>query len=854
MDDLITEFITETSENIATLDQELVNLERNPQDHAILSNIFRLVHTIKGTCGFLGLSRLEKVAHASENVLGKIRDRKLEATPEAISLVLASLDCIRGLIEHLGAHGTEKEGDDADLVARLNHFAEHGVPGAQSAATATAVKKAEETAPSAVVQLPGAKPAPEPPRPPVTETEVKEGGAQTIRIHLDILEHMMQMVSELVLTRNQLMQLVRTKSDKDFAVPLQNLSHIATELQEEVMKTRMQPISNAWAKFPRLVRDLSLELGKRIELRMIGAETELDRQLLEMIKDPLTHMVRNSCDHGIEKPEDRRAAGKSEAGTIILRAFHEGGHVIIEIADDGKGIPIGRVREKAVANGLVSLSEIESMTEKQILQYIFAPGFSTAEKVTSVSGRGVGMDVVKTNIEKLGGAIELDSVAGKGSTFRLKIPLTLAIVSALIVACAGQKYAIPQISVSEVVRTGIAAGHAIEPVGQALVMRLRERLLPLATLAEVLGLRPPALDPEATFFVVVCQAGGFDFGLIVDHIYDAEEIVVKPVSEVLKSIHVYSGNTILGDGSVIMTLDPSGIANTFNAASVPEKKPENKVKAATGTDPVVSFLLFVSGSGAPKAVPLELVSRIEEIEAKTVEQAGDRMLVQYRGGLMRLISLRPPLVLPMSGLMRVIVFTYDNKSLGLVVDRVLDIAEAPFSLKMPSREKGYLGTAIMAGKATDVVDVGNLLSELVGMVDMSDVNVQKAKECHLLLVEDSPFYRNLTVPFLSAVGYRVTTAVNGAEALQMLQVNPKMFRIVVTDIEMPKMNGYQFASACRENDTIPRMPIVAYTSTVNGDTLALCQNAGINACIVKTDRGALLKAIATCLAGDREAA
>jgi two-component system chemotaxis sensor kinase CheA len=872
MDDLIAEFITEASENISTLDLELVKLEQNPEDHAILSNIFRLVHTIKGTCGFLGLSRLEKVAHASENVLGKIRDRKLQATPQAVSLVLESLDVIRVMIEHLGSKGTEQEGDDTDLITRLNKFAESGAaPEAPAPAApappAVATEEAKAAAPpppreevkpapppAAVVELPAPK-VPPPVEPKKNEqAENKETSNQTIRINIEILEHLMQMVSELVLTRNQLMQIARTKSDKDFLNPLQNLSHITTELQEEVMKTRMQPIGNAWAKFPRLVRDLSLELGKKIELRMVGAETELDRQLLEMIKDPLTHMVRNSCDHGIEKPDERKASGKPEAGTITLSAFHEGGHIIVEISDDGKGIPIERVKEKLANNGLASQSELANMGHKQILQYIFRPGFSTAEKVTSVSGRGVGMDVVKTNIEKIGGTIELDSVQGKGSVFGLKIPLTLAIVSTLIIESHGERYAIPQINVSEIVRIGGQSDYVIETVNQTPVMRLRDRLLPLLMLATVLNLEQT--QAVRAPYVVVCKVGGFEFGLVVDRVFDTEEIVVKPVSEVLKSIPIYSGNTILGDGSVILILDPNGIARTFNTAQLLGKDEAMATANANIThEPVVKFLLFACGDGTPKAVPLELVSRLEEIDVSTMERSGEQVLVQYRGDLMRLISLTQPMKLPLSGAVDVVVFTYDNKALGLVVETIIDIVEVPFKLKIASQEKGYLGTMVVNEKVTDVVDVGNLLSDLVGMVDMTDVNVQSAKDCYLLLVEDSPFYRNLTVPFLSAVGYRVTAAAHANEALQLLHRFPNKFNAIVTDIEMPGINGYEFVATCRrEIPSLARLPILAYTSTVNNETLAMCKEAGIDDCIIKTDRGALLKSIARHLAIDKEAA
>ena len=587
MDDLLTEFLTETSESLAVLDVELVKFEQEPDNKEILGNIFRLVHTIKGTCGFLGLPRLESVAHAGENVLGKFRDGELDVTPEAVTLILKCMDCIRDLLGQLEETGQEPDGTDQELIDALNAHAEggnapkpapqpvaeaaapasdgptptnefgapvaaellaeveaaaaqgvqaasqeqleaelaaereaeaamatnpatneHGAPVAQEllaeveaaqAAGARAATEAElkadlekerqaEKAGSSGVPAPAAS----------TEAEKKDtkgGGAgvaaSSIRVNVDVLEDLMTLVSELVLTRNQLLQMVRGLDDSEFTVPLQRLSHITTDLQEGVMKTRMQPIGNAWAKLPRIVRDLAVESGKKIELVMLGAETELDRQVLELIKDPLTHMVRNSADHGLEDIEGRKEANKPETGTITLNAFHEGGHIIIEIADDGRGLNIDRIKQKALDNGLTTEADLEQMTDQQIGMFIFKAGFSTAEKITNVSGRGVGMDVVRTNIEKIGGTVELKTNPGKGSTFTIKIPLTLAIVSALIVECCGERFAVPQISVLELVRASAQSENAIEMINESAVLRLRDRLLPLISLRELLRLQDP---------------------------------------------------------------------------------------------------------------------------------------------------------------------------------------------------------------------------------------------------------------------------------------------------------------------------------------------------------------------------
>jgi two-component system, chemotaxis family, sensor kinase CheA len=497
MDDLLPDFLTETNESLAELDVALLRLERAPDDAETLSMIFRLVHTIKGTCGFLGLPRLERLTHAGENVLGRLRDGKLAANPEIVTLVLAVLDRVRLILAGLGANGTEPEGGDADLIAALDRVAEG---------------RAEPPPPSAPVTV----------APAVPPVHTEAAGVQTIRVTVDVLDHLMTLVSELVLTRNQLLQLARSQQESAFAVPLQRLSHITSDLQEGVMKTRMQPIGNAWNKLPRLVRDLARDLGKRIELVMLGADTELDRQVLELIKDPLTHMVRNSGDHGLEPPEARRTAGKPETGRITLNAFHEGGHIIIEIADDGQGLPVERIRAKAIAQGLATEAELAAMTDAQIQRFIFRAGFSTAAEVTSVSGRGVGMDVVKTNIERIGGTIDLKSTPGRGSTFTIKIPLTLAIVSALVVQAGSERFAIPQISVVELVRAGQPGGSAndsgaasvIERINDTPVLRLRDRLLPLVNLAELLELGGAG---EAAI-IVVAQVGANMLGIVVDRV------------------------------------------------------------------------------------------------------------------------------------------------------------------------------------------------------------------------------------------------------------------------------------------------------------------------------------------------
>ncbi|MGE5504951.1 MAG: chemotaxis protein CheW [Actinomycetota bacterium] len=888
MDDLLSEFLTETSESLSVLDVELVKLEQNPEP-AILQNIFRLVHTIKGTCGFLGLPRLEHVAHAGENVLGKIRDGELEVTPDAVTLILQAIDRIKIILSHLEQNECEPEGDDGDLIERLNAMAE-GRSGAAPAPKAAAApppppppapepEPMAEAAPEPEPDFeaePEPEPEPEAPKasvpvataqppavtkeaaPPAAAGDAKESAiaAQTIRVNVELLENLMTLVSELVLTRNQLLQMVRGKDDSEFATPLQRLSHITTDLQEGVMKTRMQPIGNAWAKLPRIVRDLSVEMNKKIDLQMLGAETELDRQVLELIKDPLTHMVRNSADHGLEGPEDRKKAGKPEVGKIVLNAFHEGGHIIIEISDDGRGLNLDRIKQKAIQNGLATESELEGMPAQQIYQFIFKAGFSTAEKVTSVSGRGVGMDVVRTNIERIGGTVELRSQPGRGSTFVIKIPLTLAIVSALIVECAGERFAIPQISVLELVRVTQNSEHGIEMINNAPVLRLRDRLLPLVSLKKLLRLNDDADERQETF-IVVTQVGTYTFGIIVDRVFDTEEIVVKPVAPILRHINMFSGNTILGDGSVIMILDPNGIAGaTGEGATVGGPSAETQVARESHADAKTSLLVFRAGGDDLKAVPLALVARLEEIDVQEVEYSHGKPMVQYRGHLMPLIGIDGIMNFREEGRQPVLVFSDREHTMGLVVDEIVDIVEDRLKVELTADNPGVIGTAVIAGKATTIVDAGYYLPQAFGdwfgRADKEFGNTETVQP-RILLVDDSPFFRNLLTPLLSVAGYEVIS-VESADRALTLREQGNEFDIIISDIEMPGMNGFDFAQAVRADGRWGSTPMVALSSHATEKDFERGRQVGFNDYVAKFDRDALLQTLATTIAAAKGAA
>jgi two-component system, chemotaxis family, sensor kinase CheA len=892
MDDLLREFLTETNESLDTVDNQLVRFEQEPNNSKILDNIFRLVHTIKGTCGFLGLPRLEALAHAAETLMGKFRDG-MPVTGQAVTLILTTIDRIKEILGQLEATEAEPDGSDQDLIDELHAMVERGMaamsapdvaapplspepsaPLAQDSLVAQTLERPlrpgevsldelerafRETATEVAPAVPPAAPAAAPAKPasaakepkPVAkrataDPEAPEGDRvanQSIRVNVDTLEHLMTMVSELVLTRNQLLEISRRNDDTEFKVPLQRLSNVTAELQEGVMKTRMQPIGNAWQKLPRIVRDLSGELHKQIELEMHGADTELDRQVLDLIKDPLTHMVRNSADHGLETPAERAACGKPEQGTIRLSAYHEGGHIIICIADNGRGLNTERIKAKAISNGLVTETELEKMTEAQIHKFIFAPGFSTAATITSVSGRGVGMDVVRTNIDQIGGTIDVKSVAGEGSSVTIKIPLTLAIVSALIVEAGGDRFAIPQLSVVELVRARANSEHRIERIKDTAVLRLRNKLLPLMHLKKLLKIDDGSSSDPENGFIVVTQVGSQTFGIVVDGVFHTEEIVVKPMSTKLRHIDMFSGNTILGDGAVIMIIDPNGIAKALGAAGSAshEIADENAAMRASAAEQLTSLLVFRAGSAQPKAVPLGLVTRLEEIACDKIELSNGRYMVQYRDQLMPLVQMEGVSV-QTSGAQPILVFADDGRSMGLVVDEIIDIVEERLHIEVAGQKDGILGSAVIKGQATEVIDVGHFLPMAFADWFSRKEMRPSASAQSVLLVDDSAFFRNMLAPVLKAAGYRVRVAPNAQEGLTALR-SGQSFDVVLTDIEMPDMNGFEFAEMIRADAHLTSMPIIALSSMVSPAAIERGRLAGFHDYVAKFDRPGLIAAL-----------
>ncbi|WP_406854598.1 chemotaxis protein CheW [Alsobacter sp. KACC 23698] len=877
MDDVLREFLTETLETVENVDRQLVQFEREPNNATMLAHIFRLVHTIKGTCGFLGLPRLEALSHAAESLISRFRDGA-PVTTEAVTLILGTIDRIKMILRVLEESQSEPEGADTDLIERLTARAEEPAP-PTAFAPAPSPPSAPAPAPLVLDELDDAgEIAPVPAAPqrrdeaeaPIQRQRspgaikqagprVAQGGpatAQSIRVGLDTLEGLMTMVSELVLTRNQLVELARHDENSDYKAPLQRLSSVTAELQERVMKTRMQPISTAWQKLPRLVRDLCAELGKDIELVLTGAETELDRQVLELIKDPFTHLIRNAADHGLETPEERRLVGKPPRGTIRISAIHESGTITIEVADDGRGLDVGRIAAKALERGLVTPAELERLSDERIARFIFEPGFTTVHNVSHVSGRGVGMDVVRSNIELIGGSVDVRWVPGEGSTLTMKIPLTLAIVAALIIETAGQRFAIPQVAVVELVQPRSTSEHRLESINGTWLLRLRDTLLPVVRLGAILGIDPPnrKLDPEAGF-IVVLKLGKRSFGLVVDKVFHTEEIVVKSISNLLKPINVFSGNTILGDGRVILILDPNGIVQRMGHTPAPtrserdESAPRRRVQEDKS-----SFLIFRAGEGELKAVPLAAVTRLEEFEVSQIETVGGRSVAQYRGDLIPIVQAVPGAPMHASGIQPVLVFSEGDRTAGIAVDEIVDIVEDHLDIKATGQAPGIVGSAVIRGRATEIIDVAHFLPLAYPDWFDSPAPTTSTRSNRVLLVDGAPFFRGMLAPVLKAAGYDVVALAEVDAALTVAQRSAESFAVVVVDIESRGRNGFDLAEGFQADRRTAELPVIGIASRLHPAAVERARALGLFDVVAKFDRAGLLEAIAEAIEAKEPAA
>ncbi|OWY63959.1 chemotaxis protein CheA [cyanobacterium TDX16] len=755
IDDDIKAFLVESYENLNQIEQVILNLEDNSTNSEHLTRIYRALHTIKGNCGFLPLPKLESVAHAGENLLGKLREQHFTLNPQSASILLQAVDAIRQILAQVEATGNEGDGDYAALIAALegageNRAGEAGGAGGEGGAilaTSHSSLVTDKCHPS----LRSVAPAFTVNQQPTTDYQLPTTDYQlpttnpsdsTIRVNVELLDRVMNLVGELVLARNQIVRFAETLADSDLTATCQRLDRVTAQLQEEVLKTRMQSIATIWQKFPRVVRDLAIASGKQVQVEMNGADTELDRTILEAIKDPLTHIVRNCIAHGIETPEIRSSRGKPIQGKLALHAWHEGGTVKIEISDDGNGIDPQQLKQQAQKLGILSAVEAEKISEAEALNLIFASGFSTAAQVTNLSGRGVGMDVVKTNLAAIDGTVEVDSQVGQGTKFKLKIPLTLAIIPALVAYSGSYRFAIPQASIQELVQLEEEVSLLeIETFYDIPIYRLRGKLLPLVYLNQTLQLQVVRVDVE-TINIVVINADNYYFGLVVDEIQDIQDIVVKPLGKQLRDVSAFAGATILGDGKIALIIDAVGLANCAGVTS--QLQQQLAIATATAVEDRTgdrqSILLFHGGSGARMGLLMSQIFRLEEFDPIAVEIVADRPVVQYRNTILPLIYLdqifgnsdfpesrspQPPLtrgaISPQLSWAREILNGQDDKlqvivveldrerSLGLVVERILDIVEEPLAIAGHATRSGILYLAAIQGQVTEILDLHTIV-------------------------------------------------------------------------------------------------------------------------------------------------
>ncbi len=870
--ELLAEFLVESNENLGDIEQRLLGLEDNPGDMESINGIFRAIHTVKGTCGFLGLARLEALSHAAENLLGKIRSGTFSITPDLISLLLEAVDGIKAILDGIESTGAEPEIDHASLINRLKAAtravedmagagiaAETAEPEAGAAgtpepepaeSTGTEKEKTGESAP----ETPETPPDP-PPKQEAGERKQPAASARaadtTIRVDVDVVDELMNQIGELVLTRNRLMQLMSSGMAPEMQRVGHYIDHTTTTLQQQVLRLRMQPVAGLWNRIPRVVRDLARDLEKKIRVEMEGQETELDRFILAALRDPMTHIIRNSCDHGIEGPEERHAAGKPEEGLIRLTARQESGNIIIEIVDDGKGIDAAAVREKALAMGVITQETAAGMSDHAVLQLIFHPGLSTARKVSKVSGRGVGMDVVRSEIEKAGGSVEIESRYGHGATVRMRIPLTLAIIPALVATAGGYRFAVPQMNVQELIRATGKSPEWEEYAGSHFY-RLRDKLLPVMFLSELLHL---STGDREEFTIIVLNVGAMHFGLAMDDIAGAEEVVVKPLGEHLQGLDVYAGCSILGDGNVALILDCNGLLSLANladnAGGVAEVQDEGRERAKRNLQHIVLF----EQSGGRYAIPMSLVQRLESLPSTSVEISAGREVLQYRD---RVIPFRRwgHLVAADSSAsgeyeMACVILSDGMHHLCLEVEKILDVAEVPLEIELDSGQSLFLGTAVIHGQATEVVDVYELAKtvapEWFGAREHAGNGKSDTERPGLLLAEDSVFLRELMMPMLESMGYQVWPAEDALQAREML--DKQQPRAMLVDLDMKDRQAMELVRWMKKHERFGDTPVIALASfePKRGEDAALFADS-----ILKTETASLRERLKRTFATEAE--
>jgi len=962
-DEILQGFIEESLEHLADIENDLLAIEEGGADIDVelVNKVFRAAHSIKGGAGFMGLTVIQNLAHAAENVLGLIRSEKLVPDPDIVNILLLASDELQQLIEDVG---NSNDVDISEHVNALNAIYEGGgapaKPAAEKAeapptpepepakeetpkpaeaeATVEAPsepppqeEKPEEPAKTEAVApepepIPEPEPTPEPTPPPEPVTpptpqvspkkkpkakSTPQKADTSIRVTVSLLDQLMNLAGELVLSRNQLLQTITSGDVRNAEAVGQRIDLVTSELQEAIMLTRMQPIGNVFNKFPRVVRDLSKKLNKQMDLTIVGKDVELDKTIIEAINDPLTHLVRNSVDHGIEPPDERARKGKNPRGVIVLKAYHAAGQVVIQISDDGKGLDGNMLAETAINKGLITPEQAKAMSEKERTNLILLPGFSTAKKVTDVSGRGVGMDVVKTNLDQLGGSIEIESEVGKGSTISIKLPLTLAIIPCQIVMTGGERYAIPQVNLEELLRIpATKVKERVERVGDAEVVRLRGNLLPLIRLSDVLDIPRTYYDPSKGEFqddrrkqvsdrrakstpmfkedgvqeasqqesnapkiereggerrqspasalnIVVVSTGSMKYGLIVDRLQDSEEIVIKPLGRHLQQCKGYAGATIMGDGRIALILDVSNISRMAGLTSLDGTERAGELAEAakdaiTKAKDKQALLTFSSSLEEQFAVPLNQVERVEKIKRSDIEEVGGRRVMQYRGGSLPLLSIdEVAMVQPLSDQdnLLVIVFNLAGKDVGLLAIGPIDAIQVAADIDdVTLKQTGIMGSAIIAGHTTMLVDIFEIV-QTINPEWFEDRSIPEAVIEEggfiptILIVEDSNFFRNQVHSYMEEAGFNVLEGEDGVEALNVLEEHIDEITMVVTDIEMPNMDGFELTDKIKSNPRFAHLPVIALTTLAGDEDIAKGKTVGIDEYHIKLDKERLMECV-----------
>ncbi|MBT7609228.1 MAG: response regulator [Bacteriovoracaceae bacterium] len=927
---ILKEFILESLENLSSISEEMTQYERefdNPSDPDLIHSIYRKVHTLKGSASFLAFTKLEGLTHSVETILDHFREGTLRPSGEMVDLILESFDCCFEVVKKIEESGSEGIQNYSVLSGKLISLLEHHLLNEKSGATETVVdfageilereemvtenfkehtKNEEETKKSEsslepvseiealtkieirnVIEVEGLKEEQQQ----VQKLNPKLVTDPTVRVNVSLLDKILNVVGELVLNRNQFMQLSKTSEEPELNRLSHQLNVITSELQTDIMTTRMQPVGAVFNKFDRIVRDLSRKQDKKVYLDIQGQETELDKTLLEVIRDPLTHLIRNAIDHGIENPNIRKRKGKKEDGLLSIKAYHSGGQVIIEIADDGNGINVERILEKAIGKGIMSFEEAEKCTASKAMNLIFHPGFSTAEKVTNISGRGVGLDVVKSNIEKIGGKCDVSSNDGRGTTFKLNIPLTLAIVPGLIVTGGGETFVIPQKNLVELVLLDEHEFEQIETLYGSNFYRLRGQLIPVFNINDSLKLEKDQ-EPKNHLNIVVLHSESGTYGLIVDDILDTQEIVVKPLSRKLKSGDIYAGGTIMGDGKVALILDALGFFNMVDKGKGHEVNKENHKHKDSDFKKVFDteeILLFELDDNRPYGIPLCLISRLEEFHKDNIELSGRQSLIKYRGLAMPLISLNSQISYngkadlknkikkykkkvvdktkvtthreidskrekfkkelsggEQTGLLPCVVSSIGGHNFGFMVDRIVDIARTDSKIEQDNQgSSDIMGTAYVNDHLVTIVDIHKIIEKL----NLSRKKVQAESAIgRILVVEDSTLYQRILQEALESQGYLVTIAENGRIGLSFLEDSKNNFDVVITDIEMPEMNGFELVERVRScNNKFKNIPIIAVTTRVSELDLQKSSEIGINVHLQKLSKELVIETVGELL-------